>query len=552
MTDSNPQNNIQASLAALTAAVSRKLPEKVAKIRQTWEAIKGALYANEKPQVLHKLAHTLAGTSATYGFEEIADASRQLEHATAPDKEAVCQQEIEQLIVQLEALCVKASANQSATSSIINTIAAPVTTDKPTANLVYLVDDDRDFLLNIALHLKAFGYRVECFSDLRLFDQAVTQLEPAVVIMDVMFANQGNAGIEHIALLNSKRLQPLTTIFITGSNDLLTRLSAVRAQGVAYFTKPVLVEQLVDALDRLTHQVDDEPYRIVIVDDSEEQAHYTALLLQQAGMQTREVNGPLDLLKVLAEYPADLILMDLYMPDCTGIELSKVIRQMDNYLGIPIVFLSAEQNLDKKLGALSMGGDDFLTKPVEPWHLLSVVNSRAERSRLIRRQADTDGLTGLLNHSKSKERLTGELSRAIRESSPLSIAMLDVDHFKKVNDTYGHPAGDRVLKSLANMLKQRLRRYDIIGRYGGEEFLIILPNTDESMANEIMDKLRVSFSELLHHYEKGGFSCQFSCGIASYPTFGTATELINKADKALYVAKNSGRNCVIIADSSSK
>jgi diguanylate cyclase (GGDEF)-like protein len=411
--------------------------------------------------------------------------------------------------------------------------------------VIYLVDDDKDFLNNLEIQIRNFGYEVQCFSSLADFDEALTRKEPGVVIMDVMFGEKINGGIEHITQLNRKRSQPLTTIFITGGNDLFTRLGAVRAKGHAYFTKPVLVEQLVDALDGLTHQQEEEPFHIIIVDDSKEQSGFTSLILQQAGMHTKEVNGPLELLTVLAEHPADLILMDLYMPECSGLELSQVIRQIDTYINIPIVFLSDERDLGKKLDALSLGGDDFLSKPVEAWHLVSAVTSRVLRGRTIRKNAETDGLTGLLNHSKSKERLEIEIARALREGSSLSFAMIDIDLFKKVNDTYGHPAGDRVLKSLANLLKQRLRGYDIIGRYGGEEFVVILPSTNLELAGMIMNKLRIAFSEINHFHENGSFSCQFSCGITSFPDFKSGIALGNEADKALYEAKETGRNKVV-------
>jgi diguanylate cyclase (GGDEF)-like protein len=240
------------------------------------------------------------------------------------------------------------------------------------------------------------------------------------------------------------------------------------------------------------------------------------------------------------------------MPDCNGFELSQVIRQIDSYVNIPIVFLSDEKDLGRKLDALSIGGDDFLSKPVEAWHLVSSVTSRVLRGRTLRKNADTDGLTGLLNHSKSKERLEVEIARAKRENTTLSFAMLDIDHFKHVNDTYGHPAGDRVLKSLANLIKQRLRGYDSIGRYGGEEFVVILPNTDIESAYIIMDELRIAFSQINHYNESGNFSCQFSCGITYFPDFECGINLTLEADKALYKAKESGRNKVVCRTNSAK
>ena len=123
--------------------------------------------------------------------------------------------------------------------------------------------------------------------------------------------------------------------------------------------------------------------------------------------------------------------------------------------------------------------------------------------------------------------------------------MIDLDHFKHVNDTYGHPAGDRVLRSLSHLLKQRLRSYDIISRYGGEEFVVVLPNTELTVAQKIMDELRIAFSEIKHYHESGTFSCQFSCGLSSFPDFKNEKSLGNEADKALYEAKESGRNKVV-------
>ena len=217
---------------------------------------------------------------------------------------------------------------------------------------------------------------------------------------------------------------------------------------------------------------------------------------------------------------------------------------MDAYVSVPIVFLSSESDHKKQMRAMTLGGDDFLSKPIQPWHLVSAVTSRAKRGRMIRTLSETDSLTGLLNHTKSKERLQAELSRAKRNHEPLSFAMLDIDNFKSVNDTYGHPVGDRVIKSIAIMLKQCLRKYDVIGRYGGEEFVVILPNTDMTTAKKIMDNLRVSFNQIDHHSNQDVFHCSFSCGIASFPELSDATTLNNQADKAMYRAKEGGRNRV--------
>jgi len=550
----NDHTDIQVALAVLKDGFANKIPAKIGEIRQGWELLKSTGEGTDMFALLHRQAHTLAGSAATYGFEETGRLAGEIEQLLQDELTedhaawtAACVAKVDTLLTRLEAVVRDKPVGSAHAEEVLPAGNAPLPDDRAVSKLIYLVDDDVDLLNTMTMQIRAFGYDVVAFSDLDRFDAAIKCQIPAIVIMDVMFGDGAKAGIEHIARINAGLKQPLQTMFITGNQDVLTRLDAVRAGGQAYFPKPLLVEHLVDTLDRLTHQHEEAPYRIVIVDDSAEMSAFVALALQQAGMETREVNQPLALLEELADFSPDLILMDIYMPECSGLELSKVIRQMDAYVSTPIVFLSSEQDQAKQLSAMSLGGDEFLTKPVQPWHLVSAVTSRVKRGRKMRKLAETDGLTGLLNHSRSKERLEVEVARARREKTPLSFAMLDIDHFKHVNDNYGHPAGDRVLKSLANMFKQRLRPYDTVGRYGGEEFVVILPNTDAAAARLIMDKMRESFSKIDHCSEDGNFSCNFSCGIAAYPDFDDGTALNDEADKALYAAKESGRNRICVA-----
>lgn len=553
--------DVQAALQQLKISFVDKIPAKITEIQQAWLTLKKDPENAEIKQLFHRLTHTLAGTAATFKLDELAECAREIENTIQCFSTNPCEPltitEISSLLVSLEETASNTNISpvsidektEEDTAESTNKSIATASHDTAKNNLVYLVDDDEDFNHTIKMQIKTFGYQVESFTSLTKFNEALKKQEPAVVIMDVMFGNSKTAGIDYIAQLNQSRTVPLQTIFITGSHDILTRLSAVRANGFAYFTKPAMMTSLVTALDKLSFKVEESPYNILIVDDSVTQSKHAALTLQQAGMNTKEVNDPLLLLNALAEFTPDLILMDIYMPHCTGLELSQVIRQMESYVSTPIVFLSSEDDLGKKLGALSLGGDDFLTKPVKPWHLVSAVSSRALRARLVRRLAETDGLTGLLNHSKSKACLKNELARAKRENTPLSFAMIDLDFFKHVNDHYGHPAGDSVLKSIANLFKQRLRTYDIVGRYGGEEFIIILPNTDLSTAKKIVDVIRTRFSKLVHYCEQEDFRCTFSCGIASYPEFRNEKTISEEADKALYQAKEAGRNKVVCAKS---
>ena len=161
-----------------------------------------------------------------------------------------------------------------------------------------------------------------------------------------------------------------------------------------------------------------------------------------------------------------------------------------------------------------------------------------------------DSLTNLLNHTTFRSVLTQEINRSKRQNLTMALAMMDLDNFKQVNDTFGHAAGDSVLKSLSRLLRQRLRKSDIIGRYGGEEFVALLLDCDAEQAQMIMDDIRKHFSEIEFTPKKAQkLSVTFSCGISTFPEFSSAQDLSDASDQALYVAKANGRNRVIIARS---
>jgi len=288
------------------------------------------------------------------------------------------------------------------------------------------------------------------------------------------------------------------------------------------------------------------PASAFVPDDEELAAHF-GTILDQAGFDTRVVSDPMQAIDVLGDFAAELILMDLYMPDCNGTELAAVIRQEDAYVGVPIIYLSGETDLGTQIEAISEGGDEFLTKPIKPALLVAAVRARAQRARILGSYLKRDGLSGLLNHSSTKEALEVEMARARRRGAPLAFAMIDLDHFKQVNDSHGHPVGDRVIKSLARLLSQRLRKTDVVGRFGGEEFAIILPDTPLEDARRVLDELRESFAALSHQAESGQFRVSFSCGVAEMADTTRPGELIRNADAALYQAKNQGRNRVIAA-----
>jgi len=362
--------------------------------------------------------------------------------------------------------------------------------------------------------------------------------QPDAVVMAV-------TAIDELADLRTQ--YPLPFLYISETDEFVARLKAVKAEGKAFFLKPIAAHEMVDTLDELTIQREPDPFRVLIVDDEQEMADYLSLILEASGMLSRQLTEPNRILEVLAEFQPDLVLMDMYMPTCSGREFSALIRQVPRFVSVPIIFLSSETDKTIQLSAMRVGADGFLTKPILAEDLIAAVAVRAERTRILRSLMMRDGLTGLLNHTTLAHFLETSLAITSRHRALLSFAMLDFDNFKSVNDRYGHPAGDQVLVALARMLKQRLRSSDMVGRYGGEEFAIIFQETSEKDAAETLEQILKDFSTLTFNAEGRSFSCTFSGGVSGFPSFPTAEQLVLAADQALYRAKNAGRNRILIA-----
>ena len=296
----------------------------------------------------------------------------------------------------------------------------------------------------------------------------------------------------------------------------------------------------------LVQNYEPEKFRVLVVEDSRVAVALIQRTLAEHGIDSHAIRDPAGLLAELEAYRPDLILMDMYMPRFNGVEATRGLRQMSAYKALPIVYLSGETEIGKQVEALRLGGDQFLQKPFNPVLLAAVVKAKIERFRETQRSTRLDGLTGLLNHTAAKARLDVMFANAAPER-PLTVVMLDIDHFKAVNDSFGHPVGDQVIRSLAWLLKGRLRSSDLIGRYGGEEFLVALADVSPDQARLVIDRIRADFASLPHAHRQGALFASFSAGIAATPTFDGPACLIEAADKALLNAKSLGRNRVEMA-----
>lgn len=545
---SHSPDDIQAKLQALRASYHAQLPARVAEIETVWQTLQGQPQASGLKE-LHRKVHSMAGSAGTFGMPDLGKAARHVEERLKAVLEAQArfcgddEHAISSGIAKLRRL----SASQAMPSAPeqISPSAQP-SADESDHNLVYLLEDDLRQSLQLPAKLIHFGYQVECFVDRAALMEALARERPAALIMDFHDSSAQAACTEWLSSYQQTQDPELPVVFMAPEEGFAARLAAVRAGGYAYLSQPVDVAALVDRLDALTARKLEDPYRVLIVDDELELARHYALILSQAGIESRVVTDSSTILDHLEDFQPDVALMDLYMPDCDGMELARLIRQDTSHVSMPIVFLSSETDPDKQFSALKTGADDFLTKPIEDRHLVSVVNSRGQRARALESAMSRDSLTGLLKHTKIKEQLYLEVQRIRRTDGELAFAMLDIDHFKKVNDTYGHPVGDRVIKSLAFMLRQRLRGTDLIGRYGGEEFAVILPGTGDAGVAAVLEDIRTAFAAIEFDHHDESFTLTLSAGVVICERCEDAARLIDQADAALYEAKRAGRNRIVM------
>ncbi|MCE2570186.1 diguanylate cyclase [Motilimonas eburnea] len=286
---------------------------------------------------------------------------------------------------------------------------------------------------------------------------------------------------------------------------------------------------------------------ILIVDDTVENIRLLSKLLKDEGYQVRGAADGKTALMLCDKKPPSLILLDIMMPGMNGYDVCRHLKEQPETKDIPVIFLSALNELTDKITAFRAGGVDYISKPFEALEVLARVATHSrivtlqrtlmEKNAQLKALAETDSLTGLFNRRYL-------ISQVNHRPVPYSLILFDIDDFKQINDQYGHQFGDEVLICLSNVVMEQCREQDIAARWGGEEFLIYLPNTHLKQAKQIAETLRVNINQCCCNQAR---SISASFGIASQ-TQGESLELLIKmADSALYRSKLKGKNCVELA-----
>ena len=526
------------ALAALKRDYLRDAPERLAELRKDVAAFRaGELDALES---LRQRFHRLAGSGGSYGFPRVTDVSREMEQRilTKPIPTAADADLFEQAILDL-----RSAFDNAATDLDMPMVLGRLPGFAYRAALVMLPTPLRDA---IGTSLEKAGFEID------LHDGNVDPWEippskrPDLVVIGTDIGDDALMLARYWAAATPERPR---AVVLADTDEKLDRLRTAAAGLDAVFGLNSLPGELA-LFARGLARVGAPPPNVVVVEDDPAQAQLMATWLGQINARVSLCGTAQMATETLSHELPDLVLLDVDLPDVNGYAIARLMRQDPRLAMVPIVFLTARRTLADEMEGLRAGGDDFLAKPVERSHLLQVVLTRTERGRRIRELVHRDGLTGVLNHATLMAELEHAIAFSARHNEPLCFLMLDLDHFKRINDTHGHLIGDQVLMHVSAVFRKAIRTSDLIGRYGGEEFGIILRRCPAENGRVIAEKLRLALAEAPVRVRGGAeLAPRVSIGIACYAgdMERTATDLTADADRALYAAKASGRDRVEMA-----
>ena len=374
------EEQFQQKLDKLQEQFLSGLPNKIKELHEHWRAVSEANWSTDTNNAFALVVHSLVGTSGTFGFSEISSSARQLENLIKNISEQVVaptREEVEIIEHIFLTLCNEMMLNPSK-----NKISISIDEAAEQGRKILIIDNDVETMNTLADHLRLHDFSVETLTHPATLMNAVNLFQPSLIIMDMAFPESDVAGASAIEVLrDNNNLTPV--IFIAANADMESRLNAIQTGAYAYLTKPVDLNQLVSNIKAACNIKPEQPYRVLIIDDDEEGSQLHAEALKSNGMEVVTLSDPMQTLDKISEFNPELILLDMHMPQCSGLDVAMVIRQDSQHNDIPIVFLSSEQDISLQMLAIKCGSDDFISKPVNLDYLKRAVQARIERSRKL-------------------------------------------------------------------------------------------------------------------------------------------------------------------------
>ncbi len=529
--------SVVAEFDLLQKQFTARLPQK---LREIEAAVARARADHSCIREARALTHRLRGSASCYGYPELSEVIGRAED----------------LLAQVQAH--PSFAGNYLWDEINKTLRDPHLHDDPEGGLstlaavarsrrtLLVVDEDPDFLQLVA---RVGGRLVLNVITAETAPEALqlARTTPLMgVVIDIKLRDQRAFSLAR-AIRATDTNSDVPIVFASADQSISTRFAVIEAGGTHFLEKPTSEENINALAQHLATQSDTAPARVLIVDDDPEIAAYFAVHLRDAGMSVDLLTSSDGITSSLDEMRAEVLLLAGKLPGISGFDVCRALRMSARFELLPILVVSAETDDRTSVLASHAGVSDVIARHASPEELVARVRVQLEHARLQRERADTDALSGLLSRRAFIEAFQRALAVAMSSVKPVAMALIDLDLFKGINDTYGHLVGDRVIAGFGELLRDNFQQGDIRGRWGGEEFMLVFPGQDVEFAERATKRLLSEFSALRFSAPDGGsFGATFTAGVASYPRDGASfSALVHCADKRLYMGKQGGRNRIV-------
>lgn len=478
-------------------------------------------------------AHRLAGSLGSLGLPQGTQLARRLEHLLPQGRTPECEELCHTLRTLVEAQFTTGPVESDGLQEV-----------RPGDPLVLVVDDDEVLCGLLEDEAHRHGLRTLSALSVREARPLLRTHFPDAVVLDLNFPDASDSSLQFLAEVNSV-FRDIPVVVLTAACTAADRAAVARLGARAFLQKPLPIGEVVEEIQRLLRHSAPKTATILAVDDDTAMLSHLEATLESHCLRVVTLSDPRLFWSRLEEVRPDLVLLDIEMPHINGLEICQALRNDPLRHDLPVIVLTAHTDPATVRRVFVAGADDFVGKPVVGPELASRVRSRLERFRLLQMIMETDPLTGLSNRRKVSQTIEQFLSLAHRQKKPYAVALLDLDHFKSINDMEGHAVGDQVLRATGALLSRSFRGEDTVARWGGEEFLVgMFGTTRQDAVSRISTLLEQLKSEHLFDGQKRPVS--FSAGVAQYPEDGADLEsLTAAADRALYRAKDEGRAQVL-------